>query len=355
MTNRLCIASWIVLDSTEEATDFPSVGANSSRTAFQLVYWRCIATFFATSCTHNPHHRHVLFSNADVASVGPVEIVRHLTALGVEFCQLPITYRLPSGSVARWGNQFYVLDVIRHFAGGAQGSHLVLVDSDCIVRRDFDDLAGSIARHRCLAYTLRPHDQKNYEHGRLLNGMSHGRMAEVLQSSFNIHMDRLPLYHGGEFFAATQEFCADLQPQVAQLWERAVAEAGMEDSIKEEAHFLSILMEANGIAPYTANTVIRRIWTNFEDQNTVPEDARLAIWHVPAEKKYGIRRLWRHMERAALTDRPLTSVEINRLTSRFIGVPKRDPFKWCLDVLAKLKERAVLLRARPVASTLPKP
>jgi hypothetical protein len=355
MTNRLCIASWIVLDTSEEATDFPSVGWNSSRAAFQLVYWRCIATFFATSCAHNPDHRHVLFSNADVARVAPAEIVRHLLALGVEFRRLPITYRLPSGSVTRWGNQFYVLNVIRDFAGGELGEQLVLVDSDCIVRQNLGGLAEAIVSHRCLAYTLRPHDQKNYEHGQLLNGMSHARMAAVLEESFGTRLHRLPFYHGGEFFAATRAFCAALQPHAARLWERAVAEASMVDSIKEEAHFLSILMEANSVEPYSANDVIRRIWTNFEDQNTVPDDARLSIWHVPAEKKYGIRRLWQHMEHAGLSGRRLSGAEINQLTSRFIGVPRRNASKWLLDVTAKFTERAALLRGKLAVKPASKP
>ena len=339
MTSGLCIATWIVLDSAEEATNFPSVGWNSSRAAFQLVYWRCIAIFFATSRAHNPNERHVLFVNVDVARAAPPEIVHHLNGLGVEVRRLPISYRLPSGSVTRWGNQFYVLNVLRDFAQSNLGEALALVDSDCIVRRPLGGLVSAIREHRCLTYTLRPRDQKNYEHGQLMNGMSHARMRDVLSEEFGVRMEREPLYHGGEFFAATRAFCKFLQPQSEALWARAVGEAGLADSIKEEAHFLSILAEANGIVPYTANGVIRRIWTNFEDLNTVPDDAKLAIWHVPAEKKYGIRRFWRHLQSAGMSGRMLSGAEANRLSSRFIGVPRRDLCKLARDVAAKLLER----------------
>jgi hypothetical protein len=114
-------------------------------------------------------------------------------------------------------------------------------------------------------------------------------------------------------------------------------------------------MEANSVEPYSANDVIRRIWTNFEDQNTVPDDARLSIWHVPAEKKYGIRRLWQHMEHAGLSGRRLSGAEINQLTSRFIGVPRRNASKWLLDVTAKFTERAALLRGKLAVKPASKP
>lgn len=354
MTDRLCIATWIVLDKVEEATDFPSVGENSSRAAFQLVYWRCVATFFATSLAHDPEARHVLYSNVDVAEAAPPGILAHLRALGVEFRLCDITFRLPSGSVSRWGNQFYVLDVIRDFAAHPKGEALVLVDSDCVIRRALTPLLPRIREHRCLTYTLRPRDQKNYELGQLLNGMSHARMGQVLEETFGASVAEPPQYHGGEFFAATHGFCRDLLPRIEQLWPRAVAEARWPDSIKEEAHFLSILAYAQGVPPYTANDVIRRIWTNFEDINTQPDDAALAIWHVPAEKKYGIRRLWRHMERRRLVGQRLSPETSNRLTRRYIGVPRRGPVKLLQDVAEKLRERLRQQLARSRPSVAPK-
>ena len=134
--------------------------------------------------------------------------------------------------------------------------------------RALTPLLPRIREHRCLTYTLRPRDQKNYELGQLLNGMSHARMGQVLEETFGVSVAEPPQYHGGEFFAATHGFCRDLLPRIEQLWPRAVAEARWPDSIKEEAHFLSILAYAQGVPPYTANDVIRRIWTNFEDINT---------------------------------------------------------------------------------------
>lgn len=340
MMDETCIASWIVIDGREDATAFPSVGGSSASQAFQLVYWKCLVVFFLTSRSHNPHHRHILYSNVDVTVAAPEHIVRQLRQLGVEFRQLPITYRLPTGSVSRWGNQFYVLDIIRHFASEGPGSILVLTDSDCVFRKPVSCFESAIHAHGCLLYTLRPQDQKNYEDGQLLNGMSHARMSEVAIGTLGAPPETRVHYHGGEFFAASRDYCRMITAEFDRLWQVAVAEAGLPDSIKEEAHFLSIIADAHAVPPYSGNHIIRRMWTNFEDLNLEPQDLDLVIWHLPAEKKYGFRRLWKRVAPEQDLTR-FSGQEINRLTSEYMGVPRRDFRKFLLDVLDKLRERTV--------------
>lgn len=280
----------------------------------------------------------MLYANVDVERVAPPEIVAAMQALGVIFRRLDITFRLPRDSVTHWGNQFYVLDVIQDFATHGDGE-LILVDSDCIWRGPADGIVGALRRHECLLYTLAPTDQKEYEVGRLINGMSHARMSEIAQAEFGLEPHRRVQYHGGEFFAATRGYCQAVQPKVAALWRRAQAEAMLPDAIKEEAQFLSILAEGMDITPNTANAFIRRIWTNFEDSNVMPFDDRLTLWHLPAEKRFGFRRLWRRLQSSGRDLRSFTPCEIDWLTTRYMGVPQRTPGKLALDVIEKLLHR----------------
>jgi hypothetical protein len=335
----MVVASWIVLDDAESATAFPSAGRNSASADFQRIYWRCIAVYFLTARIHNPAVRLMLYANVDPDAAAPPEIAAALHALGVGFRRVVPTLRLPRGSVSAFGNQFYVLDVIRDFATHEDGDALVLTDSDCVWRGSVAGIEAALRDHDCLLYTLRPADQKGYEVGRLMNGMSRARMTEIAQAAFAFPADRQVQYHGGEFFAATRGFCRDIQPRVATLWRRAVAEAALPDSIKEEAHFLSIIAEGMGVSPETANVFIRRIWTNFEDLNPVPADSELTVWHLPAEKRFGFRRLWRYLQTSERNWQSFTPAEINRLTARYMGVPRRGAVKLVRDVAEKLRER----------------
>lgn len=343
MTDRVCISSWIVLDDAATATAFPSVGTDSATASFQLVYWRCIVIYFLTSKIHNPTCDHVLFSNVDVAGMAPPQITEQLRSIGVRFEKLPITYRLPSGSVASWGNQFYVLDIIRRFAEGNLGDVLVLADSDCVWRGSADDFARRTVANGTLLYTLRPKDQKNYEVGKLVNGVSHQRMTDLARTVFNVSGPDLVQYHGGEFLSASTEYCRRILPQIDALWSVVVSEAMLADSIKEEAQFLSVIAYANHVEPFTANDVIRRIWTNFEDLNVEATDSNLTIWHLPAEKKFGFRRLFARMDRTAATMKTITPSALNALTGRYMGLPRRSVPKVLQDLTVKMRERLTAL------------
>jgi len=339
LNSKTIVASWIVLDDPNTATEFPSVGGNSATAGFQRVYWQCLVVFFFTARVHNPSLALVLYANVDAAVTAPADMLATMQALGVVFRRLDITFRLPFGSVGRWGNQFYVLDIIRDFAANGGGDALVLVDSDCVWRGPVDGIDAALRQHECLLYTLSPADQKEYEGGRLMNGMSLARMSEIARAEFDLEPDRQVQYHGGEFFAATRSFCQRIQQKIPALWRRAQAEAMLPDAIKEEAHFLSILAEGMAVTPGTGNTFVRRIWTNFEDLNAARSDELLTLWHLPAEKRFGFRRLWRHLKASQCNWRSLTPDEINRLTSRYMGIPWRTSGKLILDITEKLLAR----------------
>ncbi len=335
----VCISSWIVLDDAATATAFPSVGGNSAAAGFQMVYWRCIASYFFSSKVHNPDCNHVLFSNIDVESTAPAEIVELLRSIDVVFHEVPITYRLPTRSVTSWGNQFYVLDVVRRFAVGDLGDQLILADSDCIWRRSISPFVDRIVEKTALLYTLRPKDQKDYEVGRLINGVTHQRMTELAQSVLQSNAQDLVKYHGGEFLAVTLNYCRQVLPQVAALWDIVITEVSQEDSVKEEAQFLSIIAHVNQVEAFSANDIIRRIWTNFEDLNVETTDQDLVIWHLPAEKKFGFRRLFDHIIRSEMTIKTVTSFDMNRLTARFMGIPRRGVGKITQDLIDKALDR----------------
>ena len=111
------IATWLYAEQVGEESAYPQVGGVSSSPAFQAVYWRCVALFFATSIRHNPAARHLLYTNLDgVPHVDGFDLPAFLDRLGVEVVQVPFTYQPPPGYYSAWRNQFYVFDLIQDLA-----------------------------------------------------------------------------------------------------------------------------------------------------------------------------------------------------------------------------------------------
>lgn len=340
VSETTCIATSLVLDSAAEATAFPSAGRDSAASEFQLVYWRCVALCLLTARTHNPSTPLLLFCNRVVEDAAPGEIVDALRKANVQFVTLPLTYRLLQGSVSRWGNVFYVLDIVRYFVDCLPYDAIVLTDADCLWRKSVAVLEPALRAERCLLYSLRPEDQKNYGGDVLINGMSRRSMVAVLEGVFGKRIDIPPPHNGGEVFAATRAYCHKVLDQLDPLWRYACEHVSDADGIKTEEHLLNILAWANGVRSEGANPFIRRLWTNFEDRNVRASDVDLAIWHVPAEKKFGFRRMW---ESYAASGKPWSDrgpEAVNAEAGRWMGIPVRNARKLGQDLLAKVHEKA---------------
>lgn len=342
MSERTTIATWIVLDDPADASEYPSVGADSSRPEFQEVYWRCIALFYLTARAHNPHHPLLLYCNHRVENAAPPRIALLLHRLGVREVTLPLTHRLPAEAASRWGNVFYELDILAHFAAHDSAASLLLADSDCIWRRPFAPFEARLRAAGCLLYALQPRDQKNYQGDVLINGMSRRRMAELSASLFGRAPAGEMPYQGGEFSAFTRAWAVAAQPLAQRLWQQAGAEATAPDGIRTEEHVWTILAAAMAVKPGGANDIIRRIWTNFDAANARSEDLDLTLWHLPAEKKFGFRRMWQAIEAAGTPPESLSAEVLNEMTRRFMGVPQRGPRKTALDIADKARERLTL-------------
>ncbi|MCO6418399.1 hypothetical protein JYK14_19845 [Siccirubricoccus sp. KC 17139] len=339
MSLTTTIATWIVLDGKAEASEYPSVGVDSSRPEFQEVYWRCIALFFLSARIHNPGNELQLYCNRRVAEAAPPRIGALLGDLGVTEVTLPLTHRLPPEAASRWGNVFYEIDILRHFAAQEGAPPLLLADSDCIWRRPFAPFEARLQAEQCLLYTLRPEDQKNYQGEVLINGMSRRRMAAMAEELFGRGPDGEMPFQGGEFSAFTVGWCRQALPMAEVLWDYACAEAEQPDAIRTEEHVWSIIAVALGVRPYNANDIVRRIWTNYDAANARPEDLDLTLWHLPSEKKFGFRRMWHALEGAQASPLALSPEALNSMSRRFMGVPQRGPRKAALDFAAKIRER----------------
>lgn len=336
MSADTAICTWFVADDPRDATFFPQVGGRSDAPAVQAVYWRCAVAFFASSLALNPDARHVFLTNTRVPCVDGTDIARLFADWGVEVVTLPITYRLPPQSVGAFGNQFYIFDVIDHFAANPPARRAIVLDSDCLWVKPVAEMAWAIDAHGALTYEM---GLVEYAADQPINGVTRQQMARFLGSVGGPAVDALP-YHGGEIYAATQSTTERISARAKELWPLVAAQG--DDAPREEAHFLSVLYALEGIAPGTANRFIRRMWTTFKHNNLMPSDAGLALWHLPAEKKTGFADLFArivaepglHPSRDAVR-MGLTMADYRR----YMGWPRRRPAKLVRDLGQKVLQK----------------
>jgi hypothetical protein len=336
---RISIGTWFVADSKENETAFPQVGQRSSTLAFQDVYWRCVACFYVTSVANNPHARHVFYTNTHIRHVDGFDMQGLFDRLDVEVIQLPITYRLPRDKARSWGNQFYILDIIKHMAGNPSTDKFVILDSDCIWNSSAEKLSSALDECGCLMYTL---GNEEFETNAAINGITRQQMRAALNDWQGTSTPGASAeaegveYNGGELFAATHAECKVLASMIDDLWQW---QSGQPDKkgFLEEAHFLSILYAARGYKTSTANPFIKRMWTAFKFNNVEKKDLGIDIWHLPCEKKSGFRTAFGQLADGKLPDDP------SRLSAYFahtMGIPRRSTGKFVADASRKINEKA---------------
>lgn len=330
------IATWFVADTAEEATFLPQVLARSDAVTSQAIYWRCAVVFFASSLAVNPLLPHRFYTNVELPVIDGFDVAEAFARWGVAVTRLPAAHRLPAGTVTSWGNQFYVFDIVRHFVEHQDDERLVLLDSDCVWRRSAALLGSAIDRHGALTYPL---DFEEHAEGEAINGLSRAGLARFARAH-GAMVDAGIAYCGGEILALRRELAGRLIVQFDRLWPAVVA--GGPDAPREEAHLLSAIYALEQIPLGTASPFIRRMWTTFRHSNLDPADCRLAIWHLPAEKRMGFVNLFRSIAQAARCD-PRSDAEAMGLSRNAIhkamGWPHRSPAKLVRDLRLKLAEK----------------
>ncbi|MDE2412424.1 MAG: hypothetical protein KGM18_11680, partial [Sphingomonadales bacterium] len=97
-----------------------------------------------------------------------------------------------------------------------------------------------------------------------------------------------------------------------------------------EEHVFSIAFALIDEEVRDASHVIKRIWTSPIHSTAQPGDENLPLWHLPAEKRYGLADLYRWLARQGFpTDLP---PDLFRAKAMFLcAVPHKSALKWLRD------------------------
>lgn len=290
-SGNLYICTWLFAESEREESTYFQVPGRSSSAAFQNAYWRCVALFFATSYRHQPKVKHLLFTNVTtIPTIAEVHLDGFLEKLEVEIVRLPLTFATPPGFYHAYRNQFYVFDIARYLSSrlGSEDS-AILLDSDCAWIAGVGPMQEALARDGVLTYV------ENYPVDWSNNGMTREEMRIVASYLLDEEVHYPLIYCGGEILAATKSQLKRIVAEIELVWEQLIARHSRgEATFNEEGQTLSYIYYKLRYPLGNGDPFIRRIATgSFGAFNTaLPHDNGLVVWHVPLEKRLGIRRLF---------------------------------------------------------------
>jgi hypothetical protein len=285
------ICTWLCADEKGEESRFPQTGKLSSSQDHQDIYWRCLILFFITSKRFNKNEKHVLFTNVKrLPVVDGRRMSTVLEELEVEVIFTDFKYKTPKGYYGSFQNQFYEFSILEHIATSNKNDkdlYLVL-DSDCIFLKPVHDLFEEAAPTGFISFE--DHVAPDY----VINGLSRNDMKAIYQELLQKDVDGMPSYHLGEFLLCSVENIKKFYTDFVQLWPQLLQRhMGSMRKFNEEAHTLSFLYFKNGFRASASEQYMKRIWTNpLFYRNVEPSDADLSIWHLPAEKTFGLFRLY---------------------------------------------------------------
>lgn len=348
------ICTWFCADEKGEESLFPQTGQLSSSQKHQNIYWRCILVFFITSKLFNKKEKHVLFTNVkQLPVVDKRDVAAILKELNVEVIHTDFKYKTPKGYYGSFQNQFYEFSILEYIAANHANDNdrYLILDSDCIFIKPADALFKAASPKGFISFE----DEVKPDY--VINGLSRNHLKILYEELLGTTLDETPSYHLGEFLLSSVANIRKFYSDFEQLWPALLKRhAAGKRKFNEEAHTLSFLYFRNGFRAHPNNTFMRRVWTNPLFYREVrPTDVNLTIWHLPAEKTFGIYRLYDHF----MNHVPNYGLEMRhdtyiKLVQKELGVPHL-PVKMKLQYYTVSYYRAIkkrLLKKMPFVARL---
>ena len=318
------LATGFVCDRPEEGTHFPSAGGNSAEGWVQAVYWRCLVVFFASARITNPDQRLVLFTNVTPPVVDGHDLAAVLDRYGVELRLVPLSVRLAHELTPSWGNVLYFFDVMSSLAEEPDDTRIALLDSDVVVTGAVEPLFDLLDGADYALYSLDSEADEN------INGLSRRQMGAIAGALGGGGDPGVINHYGGELFLTSMGRWRRDEAVFRGLLNNAVAGTGPGAAVRTEEHVYSIASQLTGAPVADAGGQIKRIWTSWDFNNAAPGDEALPLWHMPAEKRYGLRDMFDGLAARGFS-RNLAPDVFRKMAMARCGVPRKSWAKQLRD------------------------
>lgn len=164
------------------------------------------------------------------------------------------------------------------------------------------------------------------------------------------NIEQPPRYFGAEFIGGTGDNIKKLWEEIDEIWNISLERfAQGKSKFNTEEQMLSYIYNKQGYTPGTANPYLERIWTAAQFYTANQSNFQLDVWHLPAEKANGIKRLFMQVShpQSLFWNLPVGE-EFMKYAAGYLGIPKRNISKILLDTLqdrkAGIKRRLSLVK-----------
>lgn len=265
----------------------PNAWTLSERSKLDM-YYRCMVVCYASIRRLYQGAQMALFSNREL----PEPFNGQLKSLGVNTVLCTSRYVDDTAFKNGFPGCLFTLDVFEYLAQQPNDfSHLILLDSDCIVRGRLDGLLDKLGGEEEGIYAYEP----GYPTNMVANGQSRASLTLALSYfSGQMIVPPIPLY-GGEFYALSTKSLPQLATRIAAFWEWMKAEGILTfgDNLTEE-HVMSVVLTQSRNNVHGASALVKRIWTAAVFSTVDGSESGIPVWHLPSEKKKGFVKLYQH-------------------------------------------------------------
>ena len=318
------IAAGLVIDTTANGTFFPSAGGNSANPRVQAIYWRCVTMLMLSARVTNPDARLALFSNADPPCFGGISLRQVLKEIGVEIHLVEARARLAPGTVKSFGNVLYFMDIFDSLQSEPDDTAVLLLDCDVLLTKHIGPVFNALRSQDFAGYRLETGDDED------VNGLTLSDMSRVATMIFGEQVN-LPCQHfGGEIFGASLGSWRRHRSLFERMLDHSLSQAEGGHGLLTEEHMFSVAFAQRGCSVFEAGAFIKRIWTSPLYNTAQRSDSDLAMWHLPAEKRYGLHDLYYAMANRGFPI-DISSEEFLTIAASCCGIPKKSPTKIVRD------------------------
>jgi hypothetical protein len=331
------ICGLFYVESQGEESNYGNIKHKSTSDKFREVYWNNISVFYSSGIRTNPDCKYLLFTNSKPSE----KCSDVLDKSGVEIVDLPYNYKPEKGYWGGWQTSFYILDVLDYLSQHIDNDDTVLImDIDIIVTRSLNEMVQQLKQDGFIGYdTEFPEDWKS-------NSVSRNDLKTMCEEINGGFINGVPVYYGGEIYGIHgRENLLTFYRTAVELWEISRSRWGHKEiKFNTEEHLFSCVFWRLGVEQGNANKYVKRMWTGARFRNILASDLDYAIWHLPAEKAYGIDNLSNEVYSRNSKYWTVDKIDFPQYVGKYVTVPHRKFSRYISDcfkyVAIKMLKRA---------------
>lgn len=341
MEKKLTISTLMNCDFIGHESIFPNNNiSGSSGKRFQDVYWKCCYNFFSTSLIFNSNCRHVLFTNIlELPVVDGVNLKEWFNEKKIEVITIPFTFIPPIGFCDSFISTFFKFDVLKYIASekNNDNDYYLILDSDCLWTQSAQKILDSMKKDNLLVYDAR------YSPEHVISGLTRKDYKDLFcQMGVDDIGNDVPSHFGAEFTGGSKAILSLVYNELPSLWSESLKRFNSKKLyFKTEEHFFSFIFYKLGFRKDTASLFVKRMWTNplgRKPKNVDFDDLNLPVWHLPAEKNFGLDRLFELLTSSNnLNINKMNDSELRDFLAIFFGLPKRSFYLMSVNIFKKIK------------------